>query len=62
MNSGDFDAIQVPHAETWRALEGCVDGGLATHIGGSKLNQVCIRALLYVCSVRWAVKYLELHS
>ena len=50
MNSGDFDAIQVPHAETWRALEGCVDGGLATHIGVSNFNEAQPPALLDLCT------------
>ena len=61
MNSGDLDAVQVPHAETWRALEGCVDGGLATHIGVSNFNEPQLQALLDVCTVRPAVNQIELH-
>ena len=61
LNSGDLDAIQVPHAETWRALEGCVDGGLATHIGVSNFNEAQLQALLDACTVRPAVNQIELH-
>ena len=51
----------VPHEETWRALEACVAQGLATHIGVSNFNAAQLEALVGVARIRPAVNQIELH-
>jgi D-xylose reductase len=53
--------IDVPYADTWRAMEELQRAGLVKRIGVSNLNLSLLRDLLSSCSIRPAVHQIELH-
>ena len=52
---------ELPLADTWEALEACVDEGLCRHIGVSNFSDVKVRALLETARIKPAVNQIELH-
>ena len=73
---GTFDVIDVPFTETWKAMEQCVEMGLARNIGVSSrsifnesprltgtsdFSEIELKALLADCRIRPALHQLERH-
>jgi D-xylose reductase len=53
--------INVPYAETWRAMEDLVRSGLVRRIGVCNLNISALRDVLSYAAIRPAVHQIELH-
>ena len=53
--------IDVPYADTWRAMEELQRAGLVKHIGVCNLNISLLRDVLSYCSIRPAVHQFETH-
>ncbi len=56
-----YTLAEVPLAETWSALEDCVDRGLTRHIGTSNFSVTKLQNLLDNCRIRPAVNQVEMH-
>jgi alcohol dehydrogenase (NADP+) len=52
---------EMPIFDTWRALEECVDKGLAKDIGVSNFSKKKLQELLSQCRIKPAVNQVELH-
>lgn len=52
---------ELPFTETWRAMEGCVDRGLARHIGVSNFSATKLQRLLDDERIKPAINQVELH-
>lgn len=51
----------LPFTETWRAMEACVDVGLARHIGVSNFSESKLQRLLDDARIQPAMNQIELH-
>ena len=52
---GNLQYVDVPHMETWAALESCVDEGLVRSLGLSNFNSQQIQNIVQHCRVKPAV-------
>ena len=52
---------EVPLAETWQAMEQCVEAGLCRNIGVSNFNRRRIKSLLSAGSIRPVANQVEMH-
>ncbi len=52
---------ELPFTTTWRAMEACVDAGLARHIGVSNFNADKLARLLNDARIKPAMNQVELH-
>lgn len=51
----------IPHADTWGAMEALVDAGLVREIGVSNFSSALMRDLMRSCRIRPAMLQVELH-
>eukprot|EP00051_Salpingoeca_urceolata_P013236 m.165573 g.165573 ORF g.165573 m.165573 type:complete len:352 (-) comp17739_c1_seq3:115-1170(-) len=57
----EFTPLDVPHEETWRAMEACVDAGLTRHIGVSNWSVSQLKEMLSFARIKPSVNEIELH-
>jgi alcohol dehydrogenase (NADP+) len=61
-DGGGFSPLEdIPIAETWKALEKCVDAGLVKDIGVSNFSVKKLKTLLETCRIKPAVNQVERH-
>jgi len=56
-----YKCIVVDHAETWKAMEKCVELGLVRSIGLSNFNSEQVQGVLNGCSIKPVMNQVECH-
>ncbi|OCF78781.1 hypothetical protein I204_00725 [Kwoniella mangroviensis CBS 8886] len=57
----DIKVLDIPYTETWKAMEECVNKGLAKNIGISNYSRIELENLWNNCRIKPAVHQLERH-